>query len=104
LNQIFDFIINKPRPLALYYFGKEKREIESLCPPTTSGGVTINDCPEHAVFPDFPLVGVGNRGMGAYHGVHGLLQLSHSKAAHAGLVPHGKDGEAALYCVKNQDV
>jgi len=82
LDKVIEFINNKPRPLALYYFGKDKREIEALCQRTTSGGVTINDCAQHAACSDLPLAGVGNSGMGAYHGHHGFLQFSHSKAVY----------------------
>ena len=82
LDKVIEFINNKPRPLALYYFGKDKREIEALCQRTTSGGVTINDCAQHAACSDLPLAGVGNSGMGAYHGRHGFLQFSHSKAVY----------------------
>ena len=82
LDQVIDFINNKPRPLALYYFGKNNHEIDTLCQRTTSGGVTINDCVQHAACPDLPLAGVGNSGMGGYHGHHGFLQFSHSKAVY----------------------
>ena len=91
LDQVIEFINNKPRPLALYYFGKNKSEIETLCQRTTSGGVTINDCAQHVACPDLPLAGVGNSGMGAYHGHHGFLQFSHSKAIYRqGLFSMGK--------------
>ena len=91
LDQVIEFINNKPRPLALYYFGKDKGEIEALCQRTTSGGVTINDCAQHVACSDLPLAGVGNSGMGAYHGHHGFLQFSHSKAVYRqGLLSMGK--------------
>jgi coniferyl-aldehyde dehydrogenase len=91
LDKVIQFINNKPRPLALYYFGKDRREIDTLCQRTTSGGVTINDCAQHAACYDLPLAGVGNSGMGAYHGHHGFLQFSHSKAVyHQGLFSLGK--------------
>ena len=91
LDKVIEFINNKPRPLALYYFGKDKREIEALCQRTTSGGVTINDCAQHAACYDLPLAGVGNSGMGGYHGHHGFLQFSHKKAVYRqGLLSLGK--------------
>jgi len=91
LDKVIEFINNKPRPLALYYFGKDKREIEALCQRTTSGGVTINDCAQHAACYDLPLAGVGNSGMGGYHGHHGFLQFSHRKAVYRqGLLSLGK--------------
>ena len=82
INDVVDFINAKPRPLALYYFGKDNREIDLLCKNTTSGGVTINDVAQHAACGDLPLAGVGNSGMGAYHGRDGFLQFSHKKAVY----------------------
>ncbi|MEM8496537.1 MAG: coniferyl aldehyde dehydrogenase [Pseudomonadota bacterium] len=91
LDDVIDFINRKPRPLAIYYFGKNRREIDAVCQRTTSGGVTINDCAQHVTCPDLPLAGVGNSGMGAYHGHHGFLQFSHSKAVYRqGFVSLGK--------------
>jgi len=47
---------------------------------TSSGGVTVNDIIKHAGIPDLPFGGVGNSGIGNYHGKHGFIQLSHAKA------------------------
>lgn len=82
LDQVIDFINARPRPLALYYFGHDKTEAHRLLTETTSGGVTINDAAQHVAFPDLPLGGVGNSGMGAYHGKRGFLQFSHEKAVY----------------------
>lgn len=91
LDKVIEYINDKQRPLALYYFGKDELEIQALCQRTTSGGVTINDCAQHAACSDLPLAGVGNSGMGAYHGRHGFLQFSHSKAVYRqGLFSIGK--------------
>ena len=79
LDQVIDFINARPRPLGLYFFGSDKAEIDRLLTETTSGGVTINDVAQHAAFPDIPLGGVGNSGMGAYHGRRGFQQFSHEK-------------------------
>ncbi|EJM24355.1 NAD-dependent aldehyde dehydrogenase [Pseudomonas sp. GM21] len=82
LDQVIDFINARPRPLALYYFGYDKTQAHRLLLETTSGGVTINDAAQHVAFPDLPLGGVGNSGMGAYHGKRGFLQFSHGKAVY----------------------
>ncbi len=82
INEVVDFINTKPRPLALYYFGKDKAEIDLLCKHTTSGGVTINDVAQHVACGDLPLSGVGNSGMGAYHGQDGFRTFSHKKAVY----------------------
>lgn len=77
-----DFVNAKERPLALYYFGSNKMEIDRVSKETTSGGLCINDVAQHAACEDLPLAGVGNSGMGGYHGQHGFLQFSHKKAVY----------------------
>jgi coniferyl-aldehyde dehydrogenase len=71
-----------PRPLALYYFGDDSGESETLLARTHSGGVTINDVFFHVTQDDLPFGGVGPSGMGAYHGHRGFLEFSHEKAVY----------------------
>jgi coniferyl-aldehyde dehydrogenase len=71
-----------PRPLALYYFGEDRREQRRVLDRTLSGGVTINDAAMHAVVEDLPFGGVGASGMGAYHGEHGFRTFSHARAVY----------------------
>lgn len=68
------------RPLALYYFGHDKRESEALLHRTHAGGVTINDWGWHVLNHDLPFGGTGTSGMGNYHGAEGFRELSHAKA------------------------
>lgn len=68
------------RPLALYYFGQDKRESDALIYRTHSGGVTINDWGWHVMNHDMPFGGVGTSGMGNYHGEEGFRELSHAKS------------------------
>ena len=70
----------RPRPLALYYFGADKKEQEAVLERTTSGGVTLNDVIFHFSMDDLPFGGVGPSGMGAYHGKRGFQEFSHQKA------------------------
>jgi coniferyl-aldehyde dehydrogenase len=74
------FVAARERPLALYYFDRDRVRIDRVLRGTWSGGVTVNDCiyhlPQHAL----PFGGVGASGMGAYHGRHGFEELSHRKA------------------------
>ncbi len=70
----------RPRPLALYYFGDDSAESETLLSRTHSGGVTINDVIFHVTQDDLPFGGVGPSGMGAYHGHRGFIEFSHEKA------------------------
>ncbi len=71
-----------PRPLALYYFGDDETESETLLARTHSGGVTINDVIFHFTMDDLPFGGVGASGMGAYHGERGFREFSHEKAVY----------------------
>lgn len=76
-------IINaRPRALAVYYFGEDKREIELLKTQTTSGGLVINDVIMHYTIEDLPFGGTGASGMGAYHGIDGFRTFSVRKAVY----------------------
>lgn len=79
MDDVVAYIGDRPRPLALYCFGHDAAERESLLRRTHSGGVTINDWGWHAINHDAPFGGVGNSGMGTYHGVEGFRELSHAK-------------------------
>ena len=70
-------------PLAMYYFGKDKREQEYLLTHVPSGGVCVNDITLHYVQEDLPFGGVGASGMGAYHGPEGFRSLSHARAIYS---------------------
>ena len=70
-------------PLAMYYFGKDRREQEYLLSHVQSGGVCINDITLHYVQEDLPFGGVGASGMGAYHGPEGFRSLSHARAIYS---------------------
>jgi coniferyl-aldehyde dehydrogenase len=74
------FIRDRPRPLALYCFSHDKRTRDDVLRRTHSGGVTINDWGWHVVNHDAPFGGVGNSGMGTYHGVEGFRELSHARS------------------------
>ena len=65
-----------PRPLALYPFSHNKDQIEHLVGHIMSGGVTVNDAMLHTAQHDMPFGGVGDSGMGHYHGYEGFLTFS----------------------------
>jgi len=79
LDDAVRFINAGDRPLALYCFSHDAAERQTLLRNTHSGGVTINDWGWHVVNHDAPFGGVGNSGMGSYHGVEGFRELSHAK-------------------------
>ena len=79
IDAALSFINARPRPLALYYFDRNKSRIKKVMEQTTSGGVTINDCIFHFVQHQLPFGGVGSSGMGAYHGFDGFSAFSKKK-------------------------
>ena len=80
LDAVLRYINSRPKPLALYLFSPSSAVQQKVLRETSSGGVSINDCVMHIVNKDLPFGGVGSSGMGSYHGRHGFLTLSHSKA------------------------
>lgn len=80
LSQAIAYIQARPRPLALYPFGLSTRQSGRVLEETHSGGVTLGDCTWHVLQHDLPFGGVGNSGMGSYHGHEGFCTLSHGKA------------------------
>jgi aldehyde dehydrogenase (NAD+) len=79
INETMDFVNKHEKPLAFYYFGKNKNAKDVLAR-TTSGGATINDTLMHITNHDLPFGGVGNSGMGNYHGRESFLAFSNKRA------------------------
>lgn len=79
LTEAFAYINNRPRPLALYYFGYDKGEQKRVLEQTHSGGVCLNDTLLHVAQDDLPFGGVGPSGMGHYHGREGFMTFSKAK-------------------------
>jgi coniferyl-aldehyde dehydrogenase len=64
------------RPLAFYPFSKDGQTIQNLLERVMSGGVSVNDCLFHVAQHDLPFGGVGESGMGHYHGFEGFATFS----------------------------
>jgi aldehyde dehydrogenase (NAD+) len=79
LHEAIQFINQKPKPLALYIFGSDRKEQEEILRKTSSGAVCINDCAIHFLHPNLPFGGVNNSGIGKSHGYHGFLAFSNEK-------------------------
>ena len=79
INKVSDFISNRPKPLALYYFGNDKNAFD-LLNKTTSGGVCINDTILHVANEHLPFGGVGESGMGKYHSQESFIAFSNKRA------------------------
>ncbi|MBP2281184.1 coniferyl-aldehyde dehydrogenase [Psychrobacter sp. PL15] len=80
LDDAIKFINDRPRPLALYIFGKNDRDIKKVRTHTVSGGVSINEVLLHLLQHDLPFGGVGHSGHGVYHGQAGFERFSHMKS------------------------
>ncbi len=108
LDDALAYINERPRPLALYYFGYNKAEQQKVLEQTHSGGVCLNDTLMHAAQDDLPFGGVGPSGMGHYHGREGFLTFSQAKsvfikqrfnAARLIYPPYGKAIQRLVYKV-----
>lgn len=82
LDAALDYIAERPRPLALYYFGYDKAEQQRLMEQTHAGGMCINDALLHVAQDDMPFGGIGASGMGHYHGHEGFLTMSKAKGVY----------------------
>jgi acyl-CoA reductase-like NAD-dependent aldehyde dehydrogenase len=68
LKGALDFLGERPAPLALYLFTRDRSVQERVMAESRSGGVCINDTILHMTARDLPFGGLGESGMGAYHG------------------------------------
>lgn len=82
IDDALQYVADRPRPLALYYFGYNKDEADYVLANSHSGGVSINDTLKHLAQDDMPFGGVGDSGMGHYHGKEGFITFSHAKSVH----------------------
>ncbi|RUR43603.1 coniferyl aldehyde dehydrogenase [Vreelandella populi] len=79
LDEVIQYVNDRPRPLALYYFGERDGDCDRVLQRTTSGNVGINNTIMHVAQEDLPFGGVGQSGMGTYHGIEGFRTMSHAK-------------------------
>ena len=79
IDVVKDFVVNRPKPLAFYYFGNDENAFDIL-EKTTSGGVCINDTILHVGNDHLPFGGVGESGMGKYHSQESFLAFSNKRA------------------------
>ena len=79
LDEAVAFVNGREKPLALYFFGKQE-DGRSVLERTSSGGACINDTIMHIVNEKVPFGGVGNSGMGHYHGKLSFDAFTHERA------------------------
>ena len=78
-DKVVEFVTSREKPLAFYYFGKEKDGWE-MVRRTSSGGGCINDVIMHIANENVPFGGVGNSGMGRYHSKDSFEAFSHTRS------------------------
>jgi len=79
IDEAINFVNARPHPLALYVFSEDQKVNDKVVASTTSGGVTVNGTIFHMTGPFLPFGGVGESGMGAYHGRAGVDTFQHLK-------------------------
>jgi aldehyde dehydrogenase (NAD+) len=80
LDEAIARIRARPKPLALYVFSRSRRNVERVLGQTTAGGSCVNNAVIHIGNPNLPFGGVGESGMGHYHGRWGFEAMSHPRA------------------------
>lgn len=79
INEAIEIVNGRPKPLALYLFTENEDVANKIIERTSSGGVCINDVINHYSNHHLPFGGVGNSGMGNYHGEESFKTFSHAK-------------------------
>uniref|UniRef100_A0A7N1A4Q8 Aldehyde dehydrogenase domain-containing protein n=1 Tax=Kalanchoe fedtschenkoi TaxID=63787 RepID=A0A7N1A4Q8_KALFE len=79
MEDSFDIINSRSKPLAAYLFTNDKKLKEHFVKSVSAGGLLINDVALHLAVDTLPFGGVGESGIGAYHGKHSFDAFSHKK-------------------------
>lgn len=79
-DEIYSMLAGKPKPLALYLFSEDKQRIKEVTERCSYGGGCINDTIIHLATSEMGFGGVGESGMGSYHGKDGFETFSHTKS------------------------
>jgi len=80
LDEVLDIIKHRPKPLACYIFGKKRSFQKKVISTISFGGGCINDTIMHVANEHLPFGGVGQSGMGCYHGRYSFDTFSHKKS------------------------
>jgi aldehyde dehydrogenase (NAD+) len=76
---VIQFVNARPSPLGLYLFSEDSSMTEQILNSTSSGDADVNDCTLQPTIHDLPFGGVGNSGMGKYHGEWGFRAYSNAR-------------------------
>ena len=80
LDEVISYINSREKPLAIYYFSKDKKKQKRMINETSSGACLINDVILHIANHNLPFGGVGDSGIGRYHGKESFRAFSNMKA------------------------
>ena len=80
LSDVVSLLQGKDKPLALYIFSQNRKNIKTITRRLSFGGGCVNDCVIHLATSSMGFGGVGESGMGAYHGKTGFDAFSHTKS------------------------
>lgn len=80
LDEVTQHLKTLDKPLALYYFSKDKEKNDQILKEVSFGGGCINDCIMHNANTNLPFGGVGESGIGSYNGESGFKTFSHAKS------------------------
>jgi aldehyde dehydrogenase (NAD+) len=79
LDEALTFVRERPKPLALYVFGKDRSLVDRVLDGTSSGSACVNNLILQIENLDLPFGGVGMSGTGNYHGHYGFRTFSHER-------------------------
>jgi aldehyde dehydrogenase (NAD+) len=79
-TQVIPFVRARPKPLSLYVFSENQKVTDTVLGKLSSGGAAVNECMLHILNDHLPFGGVGESGMGSYHGDATFSAFSHSKS------------------------
>jgi len=79
-DEVYALLADRPKPLALYLFSEDQRRIREVTERCSYGGGCVNDTIIHLATSEMGFGGVGESGMGAYHGKAGFDAFSHYKS------------------------
>ncbi|USL40828.1 aldehyde dehydrogenase [Priestia megaterium] len=80
ISEVIEAIVKRPKPLALYLFSEDEAVQDQILNSVSFGGGSINDTINHMTSHYLPFGGVGDSGMGAYHGKASFDTFSHAKS------------------------
>jgi aldehyde dehydrogenase (NAD+) len=79
VEEVIEYVNARPRPLGLYVFAEDLDIAERILDATESGDAAVNDCAIQPLVPELPFGGVGNSGMGKYHGEWGFRAYTNAR-------------------------